>query len=266
MLKHFHSILGLVILAAVCAGCASHHPETLKVLSFNIHHCQGLDGRTDLERIARVIAQTKADLVALQEVDQLVERSNRIDQPRRLAELTRMHVVFGKNIDFQGGGYGNAVLSRFPIEHHQNHLLPKFQSHEQRGLLEAHMSIGDQKLIFFATHFDHHSQDDERMACMATLRELVELREQLLVIVAGDLNDVPDSRAMLEAASFLYNTLDLATVLPFTFRADNPSRTIDYILYNRHRALKCIAHRVIPESIASDHRPILAEFEVRMSQ
>jgi len=107
----------------------------LRVLSYNIHHGEGVDHKLDLQRIAGVIKSVNPDLVALQEVDKGTQRANRVDQPVELARLTGMKVVFGGNIRYEGGDYGNAVLSRLPIKRHKNHLLPLFDDGElpQRG-------------------------------------------------------------------------------------------------------------------------------------
>jgi endonuclease/exonuclease/phosphatase family metal-dependent hydrolase len=251
--------LGLALLA----GCASPGPTPLRVLSYNIHHGEGLDGRVDLERIAEVIRASGADLVALQEVDRGVERTGRTDQPARLAALTGMRVVFERNIEFQGGDYGNAVLSRLPVERHRNHFLPSFHDREQRGLLEVHVRAGGGRLAFYATHFDYHPGDDERMASVAFLRERTATQGDIPLIVAGDLNATPHSRVLAEAAAFLANTCPGDAESAWTYPADTPTKRIDYILTNDHPGLRCVAFRVIPEAVASDHRPVLAVFEIR---
>ena len=109
-----------------------------------------------MERIARVIRSVEPDLVALQEVDQKVKRTQSIDQPKELAKLTKMQVVFGANIELQGGHYGNAVLSRFPITRHKNHLLPNIDDSEQRGVIEAEIKLPESKrsVLLLATHLD----------------------------------------------------------------------------------------------------------------
>jgi len=251
----------LAVAALHVAGCVSKQPATVRVLTYNIHHGAGMDGEVDLERIANVIRQARADLVALQEVDRGVERTGRVDQPERLAELTGMYVVFGKNIDLQGGEYGNAVLSRSPIEHHRNLHLPRLPSkNEQRGLLEAHVPVGRANVIFVATHFDHQPDDSERLACVATLRALLEQHSQKPVIVAGDLNALPDSSVIQKAAAFLRGTGAIQKEPLLTYPADDPDRRIDYILYNDHPAFTCLDCRVLPDSVSSDHRPVLAVF------
>ncbi|MCH7814190.1 MAG: endonuclease/exonuclease/phosphatase family protein, partial [Planctomycetes bacterium] len=144
-----------------------------RVLTYNIHHAEGVDGRIDLERIAAVIRRAEADLVALQEVDRGVERSGCVDQPERPAALTGMQIVFAKNIDHEGGAYGNAVLSRFPVEGHRNHRLPRTPPNEQRGLLEIHIQPGGNEFVFLATHLDHQADDDERVPGVAVIGDLV---------------------------------------------------------------------------------------------
>jgi endonuclease/exonuclease/phosphatase family metal-dependent hydrolase len=93
----------------------SAQTPTVRVLCYNIHYGQGNDGVYNLERLAAVIADVKPDLVALQEVDVGVKRSGRVHQAMRLGELTGMAVRYGPTQHYQGGLYGNAVLTRLPI-------------------------------------------------------------------------------------------------------------------------------------------------------
>ena len=107
----------ICVLAVLPASVAwAELPDEIRVLTYNIHHGEGVDGKFDLPRIADVIKLASPDLVALQEVDQGTARASGVDQPAELARLTGMKVVFGRNIDFQGGGYGTAVLSRLPVK------------------------------------------------------------------------------------------------------------------------------------------------------
>jgi endonuclease/exonuclease/phosphatase family metal-dependent hydrolase len=189
----------LLSIALTClVGCARSQPVTFRVLTYNIHHGEGMDGRIDLYRIAQVIEDADADLVALQEVDHGVQRTDRVDQPGVLAELTGMQAIFERNIEYQGGEYGNAVLSRLPVEHYENHHLPKSLPNEQRGMLEVRIRVGEEKLIFFATHFDYHHDNGERLASVALLKELVEQHHDVPIIAAGDFNALPDSAVIAD--------------------------------------------------------------------
>ena len=100
-------------------------PRTLRVMSYNIHIGVGLDKKSDLARIANVIKAADVDVVALQEVDVRTRRSGTdVDQLAELAKLTGMHGRFGKGRDFDGGEYGQAILSRQPIKEFTVHKLP----------------------------------------------------------------------------------------------------------------------------------------------
>src|SRR6185436_4143043 len=114
----------LLCLGPFC-GCARQEPVEIRIMSYNIRHGEGMDGRVDLARIADVIRRASPDVVALQEVDRGVQRTGGVDEPAMLGELAGMQSIFEKNIPYQGGEYGNAVLTRLPILYHQNHLLPK---------------------------------------------------------------------------------------------------------------------------------------------
>lgn len=252
--------LALLTTAWLMAGCAAG-PSQIRVLSYNIHHGEGGDRRVDLARIAAVIREAKPDLVALQEVDKGVARTGRVDQPAQLAELTGLTVAFEKNIDYQGGEYGNAVLSRLPIVAQRNHALPKSQPGEQRGMLEVRVqAAGGREVVLLATHFDYRPDDTERIGSAALVRELLAGRPDAPLILAGDLNDLPDSRVLADLRQVLTDCVSAAgDPATWTYPADRPERRIDYILHNA-RGLRCLETRVLAEPIASDHRPVLSVF------
>jgi endonuclease/exonuclease/phosphatase family metal-dependent hydrolase len=89
--------------------------KTLRVMTYNIHVGVGMDKKLDLQRIADVINGQHPDLVGLQEVDRGVKRTEGKDEIAELAKLTSMNYTFAHNLDYQGGQYGVAILSRFPI-------------------------------------------------------------------------------------------------------------------------------------------------------
>ncbi len=236
-------------------------PLRLRVLSYNIHHCEGVDGKLDVARIAQVIRAVEPDLVALQEVDQIVPRSQSVDQPAELARLTKMHVVIGPNIPLQGGAYGNAVLSRFPIRRHENLKLPRFDNGEQRGVLELEIDLPgtDQPLLFLATHLDHRPKNEERLASVKSILEITAKQPDQPALLAGDLNDVPES-AVLAGISQHWTRANVK-LLP-TIPVAKPTRQIDFVLLRPQGRWKVIETKVIEETVASDHRPILATLEL----
>jgi endonuclease/exonuclease/phosphatase family metal-dependent hydrolase len=236
-------------------------PIRLRVLSYNVHHCEGTDGNLDIERIAQVVRSVEPDLVALQEVDQKAQRSQSVDQPAEIARLTKMHVVFGANIPLQGGSYGNAVLSRFPIKSHTNHKLTRFDNGEQRGVLEVYFELSGLRhpLLFLATHLDHRPNNEERLASAQAILEIMADQPDRPALLAGDLNDIPDS-AVLNRFGQQWGRAN-ANVLP-TIPVANPRRQIDYILLRPSARWRVVEAKVIDESVASDHRPIFATLEL----
>lgn len=240
---------------------AADGPLQLRVLSYNIHHGRGADGKVDLKRIARVINHARPDLVALQEVDTGTKRTGGVDQPRTLAELTKLQYVFGDNIPYDGGRYGNAVLSRFSILRNKNHPLPSHYKGEQRGLLEVEVQPPDglPPLTFYATHFDYRGDyDGERMDSAKMVNDLVARQPDALALLAGDLNALPDSKPLRElAASWTRDP----RVTP-TFPAADPTRQIDFILFRPADGWRVVASRVLDEPVASDHRPLMEVLEL----
>lgn len=254
------SLTAIFFPPAVQAERASH----LRVLCYNIHYGQGTDGRYDLDRLAGVIRETQPDLVALQEVDVGVSRSSRVHEARELGRLTGMAVRFGPTQHYQGGLYGNAVLSRLPIEDVLIQPLPYSESDTvrttyPRGAIAVTVRLPNQQLIrFISTHFQHNVPEDRVAEAKAVCRYFAG-EKQVPSILAGDMNAKPDSEpiAILEKHWLHASDSSFSPTAP----AGAPTTRIDYIFYQRRTNLKLIESRVIDESVASDHRPVLAVFE-----
>ena len=113
----------------------------LRVATFNVHHGRGLDGVLDLERTAAAIAETVADVVALQELDRGMKRSGGVDQPAELARLLGVQVEFFPTLERAGGGqYGIGLASRIPITEARFVPLPQLGTEEPRGAITAQCS------------------------------------------------------------------------------------------------------------------------------
>lgn len=238
----------------------AEEPLKLRVLSYNIHHAEGVDRKLDVPRIAEVILSVKPDVVAVQEVDRNVKRTGGVDQPAELAKLTKMNVAFGGNIDLQGGQYGNVLLSRSPIVNHKNHLLPKIDQSEQRGVIEVELQIAEgQPLRFFATHLDFRADERERLASVKMINELAGANPDQPAILAGDLNATPESKTLQD----LLTTWKVANDKPLpTIPVDKPTKQIDFILYRPAARWKVSEVRVLDEAVASDHRAIFAVLQL----
>lgn len=237
----------------------------LRVLCYNIHYGQGTDGRYDLERLAAVINKANPDLVALQEVDVGVKRSGRIHQARRLAELTGMAVRFGPTQHYEGGLYGNAVLTRLPILDMMIQPLPYTESRPQlvtypRGAIAVTVrGTDDQSLRFVSTHFQHNVPED-RLAEAKAINKLFASDDKMSTILAGDMNATPDSEPIRELLKYWSNATD-EPASP-TAPSPKPTSRIDYIFYGPATMFRVLNVEVVAEPIASDHRPVFAVLEV----
>src|SRR5688500_15729954 len=258
-------ILLLSFAAASCAATAQEAkkpaaPLRLRVLTYNIHHGEGTDKKLDLERIAKVIKSTDPDLVALQEVDRQTRRTMDVDQAAKLGELTGMHAYFAKAMDYQGGGYGDAILAKQKPEANRTFPLPADKGFEPRAMGEARVKIGDSTVVFYATHLDHTRDPKQRMIQIKEIQRVAAEEKEPLVILAGDLNAQPGSS---EIDTLLKSWKD-ATARPElkTFPADRPRIKIDYVMYRPTERIKVIEAQVIEEKVASDHAPVLVVFEI----
>ena len=268
-IKH---ILAAMLVAVMSCGMVyaddnttTDAPKELRVLSYNIHVGVGNDGKLDLRRTARTIMEQKPDLVAIQEIDRNTERTQKVDQVAELERLTGMHAVFGKTIDFSGGEYGLAILSKYPISDHKITPLPQLGNREERGALEAVIKLDNEtSLTFVCTHFCHQSEE-RRVMQAEKINELFSNRDGL-VILAGDFNATPDSKTI---ATMKAKWSDATNDEP-TSPSNRPRSKIDYIFYRpveknfrpEYRMLRVKETQVIKDPVTSDHLPVLSVFEI----
>ena len=258
--------LSLIVLSLFAlTGCKPPKvsPIIFRVMTYNIHHGEGLDGKVDLERIAKVITDANADAVALQEVDKNTERTGGIDMAADLAKRTNMHVAFGANLDFQGGKYGTAILSKHPIKSYENHVLKQARDGEPRGVLQAVLDVGQGTLLFAGTHLDHTKDQAERLFSQTQFNDLFEKYEGLPIIFCGDFNDTPDSELHKKMSEKWTDSWSLVGQGPgLTMTSAQPTRRIDYIWVSGKKNFKLRWARV-PRTDASDHLPVVAEMEFK---
>jgi len=244
--------LVLPIMAMQFPGGGSGDAVTLRILTYNIKHGLGNDGVIDLERIGRVINNLSPDLVALQEIDNGVERTASVDQALQLGRLTGMKHFFGEFMPHQGGHYGMALLSKFPFIDAANHRLPDGAEPRSSAAVRVRIPDTGSELIFAGIHF--YRTEEERLRQAGTLLRVYR-DESRPVIFAGDFNSTPDSPVM--------SLTGQAFAIPdkgedhFTFHSGNPNREIDFIAYRPADRFEVIESRVIDEPVASDHRPVL---------
>lgn len=255
----------LVLLAPL--ACAAPRPGTapsvvsaeapvLRVAAYNIKHGRGMDDVVDLVRIADVLRSLNADVITLQEVDDRTERTGGVDQVGVLAELLGYRGVHGPHRPYQGGYYGNAVLTRLPIRNTITHPIPP-ASGSALAVLEVEVATEAGPVSVVSVHLA--GSPDERMAQGDVLTGRF-ADSSHPVVLAGDFNGRPDD-AVVQALALNW------TILPksgarFTYPADEPDREIDFVMIQRDGPLRALRHVVIHEPLASDHRPLVADLRL----
>lgn len=257
-----HTLAGSwLLLFAACTAGAAPEPVAVRLVCWNIHHGRGLDDRVDPDRIAAELRALGADLVCLQEVDVGVQRSGRLDLPRELGARLGFHAAFGKNIDFQGGDYGNAVLSRWPIAEQRNHHYRMLRPGEQRGLLQVRVEVGGRGLCVLCTHLDWRPDDAERRSNVQEIQQRCTESRAARVVVAGDFNDLPGGAVHRElGAAFIDAFAAVGKGDGASYPAAAPTKRIDWVLLRGE--VQPVAARVA-ESRASDHRPVVVNLVLR---
>jgi len=245
---------------------AAHSSKRLRVLTYNIHHGEGMDGKFDYDRLAAVIARAKPDLVALQEVDRRTRRADGVDQPELLAEKLGMYQAFGEAMPYSGGQYGEAILSRYPFESVTTHALSCASGQEPRAALSVTVKPWGEEhpaIQFTGIHLCHQSADTRLRQAGEIARALAEWKGPALL--AGDFNFVPDTpsyRLFAEEWSDAARLKSVETPTMGAHKAPEERSRIDFIWLRPLRGLKAISVEVMEEPLASDHLPLLTVVEL----
>ncbi|HTK95236.1 MAG TPA: endonuclease/exonuclease/phosphatase family protein [Terriglobales bacterium] len=237
----------------------------LRVATYNVHKCKGMDGRTRPARVARVIAELDADVIALQEVLS-APGAPEDDQARYLAQALepRYHYGLGENRKHRGAAYGNAVLSRFPILVTRNYDITR-SGRERRGCMRVDLRLGAGLLHVFNVHLGTGFFERRYQGDLLVSREILidpELRAPRIVL--GDFNEWTRGLAtrLLGAA---FDEVDLRKYVKRrrTYPGILPLLHLDHIYYERGlRLLDFRVHRSRLALLASDHLPLVADFEL----
>src|SRR5882672_912475 len=252
---------------SVCPGSSAlpsipASTQKLRVMTYNIHVGVGMDKKLDLPRIAAVINAQHPDLVGLQEVDRGVTRTQRIDEIVELSKLTRMEYAFAFNLHYQGGQYGVAILSRFPIRATDHRLFQNTREAERRGFIRAEVSVDGRVLNFVTTHLDYQYEDGRLFEAQQLLSALKDVQGPLVIV--GDFNDIPAGRAyQLMRYQFGDAWIESrSTDEGFSYPTDKPAKRIDYIFFRSTDRVRTKRAWIV-KTEASDHVPVVADLEVR---
>lgn len=235
----------------------------LTVLSYNIHHGNPPTqpkGFIDLDTIVATIKASNAELIAIQELDSMTIRSNRVFQLKVLADRLGMHYHFERTIPHEGGAYGIGILSKYPLEEVKAYQLPTKDgiTTEPRKLLVAKVTINKQPVYFGCTHIDFKSKDVKMLQAQELLKVLSTLKTQH-VLIGGDFNATPDEES-IQYITEHYTSAGNANAL--TIPVVNPKKKIDYIFYQNGRFSVKQDSVLTAHSYGSDHLPVLATFSI----
>lgn len=219
--------------------------RTLKAVTYNMRHAQGMDGSVDLRRVIDLLKELGADVIALQEVDRYLPRSGMKDQIDEIARQLDMSWSFAPTIRLGWMEYGNAILSKYPIQHIDHLMLPGRA--EMRGVLETTIDFYETPVHIYNSHLS--LQQDQRKEQLQQLMEWIEPSENVAVLM-GDFN-------MGRAHPWMAPLYDQWTLLTNDEATLQNGRQVDHIFVNRQVDL--LQLKVI-RGEASDHFPVLAEW------
>lgn len=230
--------------------------QQLKLMSYNIRHCEGMDRQIDYGRTAAVINAANADVVALQEVDSCTKRSDGKYTLKELADRTGMTATFAPAIDFDGGKYGIGLLSRTsPIKVFSR---PLPGAEEARTMLVAEF----EKYVICCVHLSLTPAD--RLKSIGIIASVLSESRGKPTFVMGDFNNAPtaDFMKLLRHKFRILNDFKQPTC-----PSDTPTDAIDYIISLKRSGKVRLSDRgVIDERMASDHRPVWIICELKCAK
>ena len=249
-------------IAAVAFGCvtAPRQGGAFRMMTYNIHHGEGMDKKLDIRRVGQVIAAEKPRFVGVQEVDQLTRRVNGADTCAILEKATGLHATFAKAIDLLGGEYGNVVLSEeVPLDVRRIPL----PGPEPRVLLLCEFDD-----CWFGTMHLAYDSKEARTESIELVRQAVGGCESKPVFLSGDWNAKPDSSVLKGLGEFVFvlTPVDEATNIGGRMtdvREPNHRLCIDYIaVETAHRGEYLLKdRRVVQDRKSSDHMPVVVDVE-----
>ena len=237
------------------------HWRTLRIATYNVHRCRGLDGRTNPSRIAEVIRSIDPDVIALQEV--IGAGANAAGHAEELGALLGMGWVMAPTRHLRGALYGNVVLSRHPIAHHAQYDL-SWKTCEPRGCQRVDVAFGDDTLHLYNVHlgtaFLERRYQAGRLSAIVHDRRIGQPK-----IVLGDFNEWMKGLATNMLSERL-QSIDLRQHLRRrrTYPGVFPVLHLDHIYYDgKVEVAKLELPRTRLALMASDHLPLVADLEIQ---
>lgn len=239
--------------------------DTFRIATYNIHKCKGLDLRTSPQRIADVLREIDADVVALQEVVSVPNGKSEDHQAQFIAEEMGGEFYLGENRRLRGGSYGNVILSRLPVREAQNFDI-SVAGREPRGVLHAGVELGEgRQLHVYNIHLGTSFFERRRQGRRLLDAEILNRRHLAPRILLGDFNEWTHGLAskLLKAH---FRGADLREHLGSrrTYPGLLPLMHLDHVYYDHHlEVANAFVHRTRLSLIASDHLPIVVDFRLK---
>lgn len=260
VLKIATTLLMALMVTPVIAQDKVENKKIVKVLSFNILGGRTTKGDFNLEALAKVINETNPDFVAMQEVDYKVNRSRKYDLATELGYRTKMAPLFARAMYYDGGEYGEGILSKYSFLSTRNVALPYIDKQEPRAALEIVVELASKDTIaFVGTHFAHEGNAGREI--QAKKINEVFTKNKYPTILAGDLNARPGSGPINTLEAIWQSTYDRDNPEP-TIPSDNPRAKIDYVMFYPKNRWKVLDKKVIADTYVSDHCLYLVTLEL----
>ena len=243
----------LHVLIILTCGLVSGFGQQIRIMTYNIHHGADASEQPTLDSMGYYIRESGVDIVGLQEVDSICHRSNGVDQPERLAEITGLDHYFTRHFPYQGGAYGQGLLSTYGVSKVRNLRLPVFPLEEEKGvsvLLAEVQTAPDSVITIGVVHLDYRSSES-RMHQIDLLLDSLSVIKNLVLL--GDFNAYPDSPEILKLLQY-FDRFEAKIESP-SFPALNPDRRIDFVFVRKGSDLK-IVNESVQQVPYSDHLPV----------
>ncbi|MDQ0795090.1 endonuclease/exonuclease/phosphatase family protein [Streptomyces sp. B1I3] len=266
--------LSATVLAPPAAAVGRGHGVPLRVATYNIHAGAGMDNVFDLDRQTDLLRTLDADVIGLQEVDaHWGARSEWRDLAGELARRLHMRVSFAPiySLDPPATGgprreYGVALLSRYPIVSAENHEITRLSTQDQNpvpapapGFAEVVLRVEGLPVHVYVTHLDYRPDPSVRAAQVADTRRIMG-EDRGRKILLGDFNAEPDAPELAP----LWEELKDADPGAPTFPALDPVKRIDFVAVSKEGPWAVrVNGAAVAETLASDHRPLVADLELR---
>lgn len=238
----------------------SNGHATLRIATYNVHSCVGTDGRCDPERVARVVEELRADVVALQEMTYSADLAIETRSPVVLPVLSGYECALGPTHRRRNNDqFGNVVLTRFPIRDLSRIDLSE-KRREPRGALHVVLDAGGVELHVVATHLGLHPS--ERRVQIERIVKHARAMSDGFFAILGDFNDWLPGRSLVRV---LDDTVG-SPGSPRSFPSRWPVLALDRVwVHPRDRVRSVRAHTSALARRASDHLPVVAEVAVAAS-